>query len=97
MPVSSAFYIPLPGTALFDDLKAKGWEGLKDDYDNYQAMGEIVYIPETMSKQEIIGISRTMLSYASLPESLWPAVKLCEIETEETNRLLDILELIFAF
>lgn len=97
VPVSSAFFIPLPGTTLFGDLKARGWEGLKDDYDNYRAMGEPVYIPETMSKQEIIGISRTMLLYATLPESLWPVVKLCEIETEETNRLLDILELIFAF
>lgn len=97
VPISIAFYIPFPGTAMFDDLKAKGWEGLKDDYDNYRAMGEPVYIPETMSKQEIIGISRTMLLYATLPESLWPVVKLCEIETEETNRLLDILELIFAF
>lgn len=98
IPVSNEYFVPLPGSPMYNELIRDGsFKAFQEDYDCYRAMGEPIYIPHGMTKEEVVGIARTTLLYAHLPESLWPVVALCAKESETTDRLLDALEMIFAF
>jgi len=90
------FFTPLPGSELYDQLTQQGkYAGFRTGYDCYKSLGHPVFVPEGTTKEELIGYSRTLLLYAHLPETLHPIIKLCEIENEQTNNLLDALEAIF--
>ena len=98
LPVNIEFFLPTPGSLLYDKLVSRGeFTDLKDGYDCYRALGEPVYIAEGMSREKLIGLARTMLLYAHLPRSLSKLVGICDRESDEANRVLDALESVFSF
>jgi len=96
-PISTEFFMPLPGSELYERVKSTGsYKDFESDYDCYRSVGEPIFVPEGKTREDIIAMSRTMILYAKLPDRLKPIIKLCEKETEGTNRILDAIDLIFA-
>jgi len=97
VPVSWDYYMPLPKSPLGDYAISEGFIPPSTGFEVYQQIGAPRYVPIGITKTELVGYARTFLLYAMLPESLHPIVKICENDTEESNRILDILELVFYF
>ncbi len=96
-PISTEFFVPLPGSELYEKIVDMGiYKGLETDYDCYRSFGEPVFIPDEKTREDVIAQGRTMILYAKLPKSLNPIIKACEKESDDTNRILDVLDLIFA-
>ncbi len=98
LPASIEFFLPSPGSRLHRDVVTRGeFADLKNAYDCYRALGDPVYIAQHTSREELIALSRTMLLYARLPQTLRPIIDLCREDTPDGNRILDALEATYAF
>lgn len=97
-PTSICFFIPLPGNKLYDQLvSTKRFSGFKSVYESYWAYGNPIYVPDGLTREDLIAYRRTMLLKSFAPRILHPVIKICERPSPWSDRLLDAFDRAFAF
>tara|TARA_B100001964_G_C14225876_1_gene597605 strand:+ start:480 stop:1955 length:1476 start_codon:yes stop_codon:yes gene_type:complete len=92
------FFVPLPGSEMYNNLYSKGeYGGFKSAYDNYRSFADPVYIPEGLSRKYLLEYLRTMVLFGNLPKTLWPIIHICKKENIVTNKIIDVLDKLFAY
>jgi radical SAM superfamily enzyme YgiQ (UPF0313 family) len=79
--VNAFIFTPYRGTAMYDDVVAKGY--LERDVEtNWVASGSLLKMP-TISAEEILGLVRTFSLYVKFPKEEWPDIAIAEKFTAE--------------
>jgi hypothetical protein len=87
--MSCSIFMPYHGTALHRLSVARGYIG--DDTICPSNNDEAIINMSSMTKDEIMGLSRTFVLYARFPKDRWSEIRLAEQPTEEGRRTLQRL------
>lgn len=82
---SVAIFQPLPGQSLTEFCIKKGYMTGNEPMQTFTS-GSVLKMPQ-ISAEEILGLSRTFLLYAKLPEEYYPEIEKCEKDFENNKEL----------
>jgi anaerobic magnesium-protoporphyrin IX monomethyl ester cyclase len=89
---SVAIFQPLPGQELTELCIREGYITGNEPMQTFTG-GSVLKMPQ-ISAEEILGLSRTFLLYAKLPEDYYPLIEICERDYENNKKLYkELIEL----
>jgi anaerobic magnesium-protoporphyrin IX monomethyl ester cyclase len=88
--LNNFIFMPFGGTALRELCLEKGYIKEADKMPFGLIQGSILDMP-SMTKEEILGLEKTLALYIKLPKSYWPDIKIAESNTEKGNQMFEKL------
>jgi radical SAM superfamily enzyme YgiQ (UPF0313 family) len=83
--VMVSFFSPYRGCKLREVCEMEGYIKEDDIAEDYR-LGPSMDMPQ-LGRKELIGLHRTFPLYVKFPKSEWDAIRICEKDTPEGNRL----------